>query len=259
MDTLAEHRIHRLSDIYARDRNGPGPALLAVMIIAIIILVMAQDLALACFQLGALGVLRPGFLTEMLARLNQEPPRGSSAVAYAVRVTIVTPIIAELLFRGVFLPRLSRRIGAIGGAVASSLFFAAFHLNMLGAFVFGLVLCSLARRTRSLLVPTLAHMINNAVAVAIDLIAGVNLFLPFDRYRSLALPAVGVAILSLTALWFCLNRFFPGSRAPRPGDKGPDKPEPAGGEPIEAYLLSVDIPGPCAEAEPDGREAPLKR
>lgn len=245
----------RLSNIYARDRSGPGPARLAAVIVAVTASLLAADLASTYLGLAALKTIAPDYLTGLIAHLSEETPRGISRLLVMARTVIYAPVVEELLFRGFFFPRLSRRFGIVAGAVISSLFFAIPHPNIPGAFVFGIVQCILARRTRSLLVPTIVHALNNAIASTMAFLWIDASTLPLEPLRRLALPAAAIAVLSLAALWLSIQRSFARRLDPWPGDRGPDKPEPAREEPIEAYLLSVDVPGPRVVAAPDGREA----
>jgi uncharacterized protein len=67
-------------------------------------------------------------------------------------------------------PLLALRWGVAAAMLVSALVFGAFHLNILGATVFGLFATVFYLRTASLLVPMGAHFVNNAVVVALSLL-----------------------------------------------------------------------------------------
>lgn len=85
-----------------------------------------------------------------------------------VALVVLAPIGEELVFRGLLLRAWTARHGAAYAIGASSLLFAIFHVDVLGAFVFGAVLCLLARATGGLWVPIAVHALNNLVACAIE-------------------------------------------------------------------------------------------
>ena len=78
----------------------------------------------------------------------------------------IAPIVEEVLFRGILLPLISRRLGPWAGLILTALGFAALHGDP-GAFValviFAIALALAYIRTGSLLVPIAMHMVFNAV------------------------------------------------------------------------------------------------
>jgi len=82
-------------------------------------------------------------------------------------VTVIGPVNEELLFRGLILCGFLRRYSARTAVLASAAIFAVFHLNpyqFFGAFVAGIVLAWLFRRTGSLWPCIAAHALFNAQA-----------------------------------------------------------------------------------------------
>jgi membrane protease YdiL (CAAX protease family) len=88
---------------------------------------------------------------------------------------LVSPVLEELLFRGVVLRGLMLRTGFWPAAVASSVCFGALHATAVGleglpvvlaTGVFGLGLCVLTRRTGRLGPAIGVHSLRNALAVA---------------------------------------------------------------------------------------------
>ena len=85
-----------------------------------------------------------------------------------ISAVIFAPIVEEFIFRGYLLNRWSLKLGALPAVILSSGLFAFLHSDMLGAFVFGVVLCLLYMKTRSLVGPILVHIVNNLIAVSLE-------------------------------------------------------------------------------------------
>jgi membrane protease YdiL (CAAX protease family) len=79
-------------------------------------------------------------------------------------VAVVAPIAEECFFRGLLLRSWSREYGAVGAVIASSLIFALLHVDVLGGFVFAIVMCALYAKFQSIWAPTLVHAATNVVA-----------------------------------------------------------------------------------------------
>ena len=122
-----------------------------------------------------------------------------SAVCLYLNVSLIGPIVEEIMFRGIILNRLSKRWGYNVGIIVSSLLFAIQHLEMaiIGAFLWGIIMSLLYLKTNNIMIPITVHIINNSLVTIItllmpsseidvsdfiisnnDLIIGVSLFLP---------------------------------------------------------------------------------
>jgi len=122
-----------------------------------------------------------------------------SAVCLYLNVSLIGPIVEEIMFRGIILNRLTKRWGFNVGIIVSSLLFAIQHLEMaiIGAFLWGIIMSLLYIKTNNIMIPITLHIINNSLATIIgllmpvndnnisdltlssnDLIIGVSLFLP---------------------------------------------------------------------------------
>jgi hypothetical protein len=119
----------------------------------------------------------------------------------------------------------------VRAAVLSSLCFALLHLDLVGAFAFGMVMCVLYLRTRSLLVPILCHALNNG-AIALSDLGGASGTVAGPSAADLApdwgAAAIAIAV-SIPALWLFFHTF-----------------RPAGGWRLPYY----DAPGPGAAPNP---------
>ncbi len=95
---------------------------------------------------------------------------GFEKAAIALGVVAVAPTAEELLFRGVLLRGLARRLGDGGAVLMSALLFAGTHFQLVqfpGLLAIGLTLAWLARRTGGLASPIWAHAAFNATTVAL--------------------------------------------------------------------------------------------
>jgi len=84
---------------------------------------------------------------------------------YLVAVVILAPLLEELVFRGLLLPPLRRRLGVTGGVVASALLFMLVHppQTYLPIFWLGVVLGAAYHYTGNLVAPVLIHAVHNGV------------------------------------------------------------------------------------------------
>lgn len=80
-------------------------------------------------------------------------------------VSLLGPMVEEIIFRGVMLERLGAKYGYMKGVVISSFIFGLLHLDFVGAFIFGVVLSIVYLKSRSLLLPFLIHAMNNGTAM----------------------------------------------------------------------------------------------
>ena len=82
-----------------------------------------------------------------------------------VLAVVFSPIIEEVLFRGLLLQRWAHRWGTLNGVLLSSALFAFGHNEWVGHFVSGVLFAVLYLHTRTLWVPIAAHTLNNLIAV----------------------------------------------------------------------------------------------
>lgn len=131
--------------------------------------------SLGAFQVSylALALLAPGWVE---ATLQQSLLLSADQTAYPriynglmlIAVVVVAPITEEFIFRGVLLHRWGLKWGVRPAIVLTSVLFGLLHSNLVGLFVFGVVMSLLYLSTRSLLVPMAAHALNNALASGLE-------------------------------------------------------------------------------------------
>jgi len=114
------------------------------------------------------------FQSRYLSMVNSSSfdPQGSfgSILMVSISACVVAPLAEELLFRGIFFDKLRNRWSVLIGLIVSSFIFGVFHFDIIGSFLFGVVLCILYLETESLFVPIGIHFLNNSTAVLLSLI-----------------------------------------------------------------------------------------
>lgn len=117
--------------------------------------------------LGVFGVKLPGSDLDPTKML----PSGTAGIVLTVLIAcVLAPVAEEIVFRGVLLSAFRLRWGDAPAIAMSSLIFALVHVSPFAIppiFVFSLILGWLFVRTRSLLVPIVAHVAFNAIGVGL--------------------------------------------------------------------------------------------
>jgi len=120
---------------------------------------------------------------------------------------IIAPIVEEILFRGVMLHRFTIKWGIKWAIMASSIIFALFHADIIGAFIFAIVMCILYIKTASILVPILAHIINNLLAYGFEIMLSLR---PGSTVTSHSLEvAILLLTVSIIIIFYFLYRNWP--------------------------------------------------
>lgn len=131
---------------------------------------------------GVAVVFLGGWLTQWLAQgqeFQQDVSTMGMGVGVGMRlllgalVVIVAPLVEELLFRGVLLSGLMRRMHVVWAVLFSALLFGCVHLPdfkfawypVPALALFGAVLAILRLKSRSLWIPVTAHATNNLIGV----------------------------------------------------------------------------------------------
>ena len=90
---------------------------------------------------------------------------------YFVTVVILSPIIEELLFRGMFLRRFNKELNVTLAILISSALCGVCHNfgGILGAILFGICVAILYIKSKNILVPIFAHFLNNLLSFILAL------------------------------------------------------------------------------------------
>lgn len=159
----------------------------------------------------AISFVSPETVAASLA--ESEPGSGALALrllpAELIEETIGA-IAEEWLFRGVLLHLWARRFGVRFAVLATSVLFAALHADVLGSFIFGIVMAALYVRTRTLLVPITAHLAFNVFISLSGIVLGDGGAVTLGEFREdwwmavagfLGGLAVIVAVVKRVAPW----------------------------------------------------------
>jgi membrane protease YdiL (CAAX protease family) len=213
---LVRGRFARLS---WRGLFGRWPARKELPLLAVIVPVDLLSLGAAMAVFIPLSYVAPRFVQRfVLAPSELLDARSFGQWLGLVLVAVVAaPLIEELFFRGILLHRWARRWGTGPAVVASSALFAVLHGEWVGHFLFGVAMCALYLRTRTLWLPILAHALSNfalalmtlsdalnPVAVAeVDTLESMRKDWPFGV---LALAGGGVLLLWYLRRWWADGR-----------------------------------------------------
>ncbi len=163
-----------MSGIDVRRLFGPVPPRPVFRLTIVAVPMMALAIAGFWLLFLPLAYVAPGFVRQWgLASANMRPVVTLSGWSAQFLVAVVmAPVVEEVLFRGIILQRWAEKWGTRNAVIASSALFALGHVELLGHFVFGVVMCALYIRTKSLWVPIATHALNNGI-VTVSTLASV--------------------------------------------------------------------------------------
>lgn len=149
-------------------------------------------------------------LLDLLPDLTPDLGRGFWTILMTV---VFAPLFEELLCRGVVLGSIRQRYGVIAAWLGSAAFFGILHLNpvqVVNAFILGLILGYIYLATESIWAPVILHALNNTVAYVMLATAGDLLFIDLigsrTLYGAVYIVALAVAGLSAYKIWESLRR-----------------------------------------------------
>ena len=90
---------------------------------------------------------------------------------YFLTIVVLSPIIEELLFRGIFLRRFNKELNVTLAILVTSVLFGLCHNfgGILGAILFGICVAILYIKSKNILVPIFAHFLNNLLSFLLAL------------------------------------------------------------------------------------------
>lgn len=94
------------------------------------------------------------------------------AAGQVLMIGMIGPVAEEILFRGVLMGVLAKRVGVAVAVILSSALFALSHVDvafLAPLFVMGLIMGIMYAYFKNLWVPILFHIVNNTVSVILDL------------------------------------------------------------------------------------------
>lgn len=117
----------------------------------------------------------------------------------SIITAVIAPITEEIIFRGYLLNRLSFKLGVKKAIIISSIIFGILHLqSALGATIMGISMCILYIKTKSLIVPTIVHMVSNIFVVFKD----ISLFISPSELSTSSTPDLDTSICFIGAFLF---------------------------------------------------------
>jgi membrane protease YdiL (CAAX protease family) len=164
-----------------------------------------------------LSYVFPGFVESFVLQdeLFSSSPRFAflNNILEVISAVLLAPIVEEIFFRGVLLNRWAAKWGLKKAILASSFVFAILHVDVVGAFVFGAVMAVLYVKSNSLIGPIIVHVLNNALAVWIDLVSkewpaflGDN---SLEAFRSWFWVGLALFAITMPPLMIYLRRNWP--------------------------------------------------
>ncbi|RFT63568.1 CPBP family intramembrane metalloprotease [Bacillus clarus] len=89
-----------------------------------------------------------------------------------ISACIFAPIVEEVIFRGFFLQRMAFKWGIKRAVIVSSLIFGFGHFDVIGAFMFGVIMCLIYIKTKNIWMNIAVHAVNNFIATSMQFIGG---------------------------------------------------------------------------------------
>lgn len=130
-------------------------------------MVFAYGMSMVQFYI--LSHLIPDFLVELVAEGDViDTTTTFSKILSVVSACIFAPVMEEVIFRGFFLNRMAYKWGIKPAIIVSSLIFGFGHIDVIGAFLFGLTMCLLYIKTKSLWTAIIVHALNNTIVTIIQ-------------------------------------------------------------------------------------------
>jgi membrane protease YdiL (CAAX protease family) len=123
-------------------------------------LIVVSAMALYLAMLG-ISVFAPELVAGWIA--TPDDPVNPRDLPVQVVEFAFGAVAEELVFRGVLLHLWAERLGVRSAVIATSVLFGAGHADVIGAFVFGVVMAALYVRTGTLTLPIVAHFAGNTL------------------------------------------------------------------------------------------------
>ncbi|QDP41136.1 type II CAAX endopeptidase family protein [Radiobacillus deserti] len=163
--------------------------------IASVIMTMLFGLGMLLFVIVA--------LTHILGQTTQETSSTSNEtislwviIFKLLSLVFIAPICEEIVFRGYLFGRVAYKYGTSKGILISSFIFGALHLdNLFGATMFGIILCIMYVKTKSLVIPILLHISFNGIVAFRDISLLID-----SGTKGTPLPSIMSIILGATTL-----------------------------------------------------------
>ncbi|MGF2715727.1 MULTISPECIES: CPBP family intramembrane glutamic endopeptidase [Bacillus cereus group] len=111
-----------------------------------------------------LNFVSPEYVTKSLSEDIPFPKNKVIFFLMLINASIIGPIAEEFIFRGLLLNRITYKTNLIIGITLTNVLFGFFHADLLGSFVFGLIMSLLYLKSNNILLPIICHILNNSIA-----------------------------------------------------------------------------------------------
>ncbi|PFJ06173.1 CPBP family intramembrane metalloprotease domain-containing protein [Bacillus cereus] len=132
---------------------------------------MIFSVGISHIQFYILAHTLPNFLVSMLEDGNVINTSNIYMTIFTfISACVLAPIMEEVIFRGFFLQRMAYKWGIKRAVIISSLIFGLGHFDVIGAFMFGVVMCLLYIKTKNIWTNIAVHALNNLIATSMQFV-----------------------------------------------------------------------------------------
>lgn len=153
-----------------------------------------------------LTFISPEYVTHSLSEEVPFPQKKSIFFLMIINASIIGPIAEEFIFRGLLLNRIAYKTNLIFGIILTNVLFGFFHADLLGSFVFGLIMSLLYLRSNNMLLPIICHILYNSIVSFMSIFFPNSLSLfevnTISDLHSNMMP--NIVLLLLTSPFICL-------------------------------------------------------
>ncbi|WJE59759.1 CPBP family intramembrane glutamic endopeptidase [Bacillus mycoides] len=143
------------------------------LIVLATIMGMIFAVGISQIQFYILAHTVPNFLVTMLEDGNVINTSNIYMTIFTfISACVLAPIMEEVIFRGFFLQRMAYKWGIKRAVIISSLIFGLGHFDVIGAFMFGVILCLLYIKTKNIWTNIAVHALNNLIATSMQFVGG---------------------------------------------------------------------------------------
>jgi membrane protease YdiL (CAAX protease family) len=176
------------------------------LILAATIMGMLFSVGISAVQFYILSYIAPNFVLDILNADGVIDDSNTFTIVYSViSAAVYAPIMEELIFRGFFLQRMTYKWGVKRAIIVSSILFGLGHSDVIGATIFGVIMCLLYIKTNSLLISIVVHALNNLIVSGIqigsDTIYGAAEPIQLEDLQSVTDLGISIGVLVLGLFW----------------------------------------------------------
>ena len=165
---------------------------------------MVFSFGVSHIQFYILAHLFPDFLVGVLSDNSVIDMSSMNTKIFSfISACILAPIMEEVIFRGFFLQRMAFKWGIKRAVIVSSLIFGLGHFDVVGAFLFGVVMCLLYIKTKNIWTNIAVHALNNCIATSIQLMGGEGTedAISIAELQTQSSLWIGLVVILISLLW----------------------------------------------------------